>query len=610
MMASNSTIPIATKHVVHTGENCGHNTWSIHNKKLVQQILSAKVGELFESKPFKMAQMLWTIRLYPNGNNNNSKGSVKIFLKLVSMPHVLEQIILSYTTSCPLSMASSTALDIYLKSGDSKGWLNRSLLLNEWKQMKPNMIQIIVSVNIFKVKFKKYAVNGILSHYRFNQNETFSIYPKKQKLIYKIDNYTLNKFKQSYYGKRYESAIFNHMWRLRWFPNGANHDCATFMSIYLVLCRIPFKITQLTTKYRITCKELNRSISAVDDFSFAASNWGKSKFIALQDIEHLNSLTFIVDIEILNEIASDRDDCDIWDETQIKYVLGMKHNESTGMTQDKDHEYGIVAMDIMDMNQLHTTENMNQLAVTQAGAPSPRHSTKSLQISNGLVLKKDIKSLKKRMANKEKTIEQLLEKMNVFKCGLKEEIKKRKHMIKLIHNKMKDMEEYLFSDDEKRQDMDNNYLAAQIVVIRKKLNSMQDQMDGKVAKKLDSSSKKEQVKEWLVNTVELPQYFDHLIMNGFDDLEAVKDLTKEYLEEIGIEKIGHQLKLLRFIRKMNEMNSSSNGGPMDDNVDYNVKIPFNDDDHEFVIMTNGLNINHNQCSIQPSEGGIQQFNTI
>lgn len=252
MSSSTTLMPKPSKHIVHTGLNCGSYAWTVSNKKQVQAILTAKTGELFESRPFKMAKLYWTIRLYPNGNNGNSKGSVKIFLKLVAMPHILDQINLSYTTSCPQTMASSTALDIYLKNGDSKGWLNRSLLLSEWKQLQLNIIQIVVSVNIFKLKFKRYAINSVLGHYRFNQlnNNALTYFPRKQKLVYKLDEYTLGKFKDSYYGKRYESVIFNNMWRIRWFPNGANHECASFMSIYLVLCRIPYKMAKLTTKYR------------------------------------------------------------------------------------------------------------------------------------------------------------------------------------------------------------------------------------------------------------------------------------------------------------------------------------------------------------------------
>ena len=124
MSSSATPLPKPSKHIVHSGLNCGSYAWTVSSKKQVEAILSAKTGELFESRPFKMAKLFWTIRLYPNGNNSNSKGSVKIFLKLVSMPHILDQINLSYTTSCPQTMASSTALDIYLKNGDSKGWLS------------------------------------------------------------------------------------------------------------------------------------------------------------------------------------------------------------------------------------------------------------------------------------------------------------------------------------------------------------------------------------------------------------------------------------------------------------------------------------------------------
>eukprot|EP01084_Bolivina_argentea_P299462 516201_1 len=495
---------LPTKDIVHSGLNCGNNTWTINNRKLVNKILTCKNGELFESKPFRMAQLLWTIRLYPNGNNLNSKGSVKIFLKLVHMPYILDQIILSYTTTCPVSMASSTALDIYLKSGDSKGWLNRSLLLNEWKKLNLSIIQIIVSVNIFKIKFKKYSINlynGILSHYRFNQNKTLNTYPKKQKFEYYIDNYTLNKFKQSYYGKRYESVIFNNMWRIRWFPNGANMNCESFMSIYLVLCRIPYTISKITTKYAIICKELNRRISAVDDFSFAASNWGKSKFISLQDIynKNLKNLTFIVELEILNETHThthgDNNNCDIWDEKYINYILSIN-------------------------NQQYELDNHNNEEEEEEEED-----------------KKEIKSLKKRISSKDKMIDQLSHKINNLKSGLKQEINKRNKVIKQLNNKINTIQEYvynnsLYNDDEK-------HINNEINIIKKTLKELQLKMDGNIAKKMDESNKKLQLKIWLTNKCELPQYFDNLILNGFDNFESLKDLTKDIMDEIGIDKIGH-----------------------------------------------------------------------
>ena len=45
--------------------------------------------------------------------------------------------------------------------------------------------------------------------------------------------------------------------------------------------------------------------------------------------------------------------------------------------------------------------------------------------------------------------------------------------------------------------------------------------------------------------VKLPQYFDILIENGYDDLESVGDVTMEELSQIGIDKIGHRKKILK-----------------------------------------------------------------
>eukprot|EP01083_Nonionella_stella_P294102 1000026_1 len=48
------------------------------------------------------------------------------------------------------------------------------------------------------------------------------------------------------------------------------------------------------------------------------------------------------------------------------------------------------------------------------------------------------------------------------------------------------------------------------------------------------------VKEWLESQVKLSQYYDTLILNGYDTLEIISAITeKSELEEIGINKIGH-----------------------------------------------------------------------
>merc|ERR1719361_589636 len=45
----------------------------------------------------------------------------------------------------------------------------------------------------------------------------------------------------------------------------------------------------------------------------------------------------------------------------------------------------------------------------------------------------------------------------------------------------------------------------------------------------------------------LPQYFELLMINGYDDFESIADCTVDDLELIGIHKIGHKNKLMKYV---------------------------------------------------------------
>ena len=55
--------------------------------------------------------------------------------------------------------------------------------------------------------------------------------------------------------------------------------------------------------------------------------------------------------------------------------------------------------------------------------------------------------------------------------------------------------------------------------------------------------------KWLNDIVKLPQYYNVLIEDGLDDLEIVKDLTQDDLIKIGVDKYGHQKKIVNVLIK-------------------------------------------------------------
>ena len=62
--------------------------------------------------------------------------------------------------------------------------------------------------------------------------------------------------------------------------------------------------------------------------------------------------------------------------------------------------------------------------------------------------------------------------------------------------------------------------------------------------------KQKLVWKWLNQKVKLPQYYNILLQNGFDHLEFIKDMTKQDMIKIGIDKLGHQTRLIKCINKI------------------------------------------------------------
>eukprot|EP01084_Bolivina_argentea_P203086 346899_1 len=110
----------------------------------------------------------------------------------------------------------------------------------------------------------------------------------------------------------------------------------------------------------------------------------------------------------------------------------------------------------------------------------------------------------------------------------------------------------------------------------------------------------EKLKMWLENKVKLKQYFNVFIESGIDDLETVCLLTKDSLKDMGIDKVGHQVKLLSNIKQLKEnknvkMDNISYNEPMIEelinevnNTDfgYNDNKQKNDDDNDIVQKIN------------------------
>ncbi|KAF7221370.1 caskin-1-like [Nothobranchius furzeri] len=89
-------------------------------------------------------------------------------------------------------------------------------------------------------------------------------------------------------------------------------------------------------------------------------------------------------------------------------------------------------------------------------------------------------------------------------------------------------------------------------------------------KKMTSEINKMSVTEWLpehkpsslgewLSAIGLSQYHQVLVQNGYENIDFITDITWEDLQEIGITKLGHQKKLMLAVKRLAEMQRTSDG---------------------------------------------------
>ena len=88
-----------------------------------------------------------------------------------------------------------------------------------------------------------------------------------------------------------------------------------------------------------------------------------------------------------------------------------------------------------------------------------------------------------------------------------------------------------------------------------------DSMHNQRGRGLSLTPKSMEVKSWLENEVELPQYYDNFGNFGYESLRFIKEISKkEQLEDIGVVIKGHQTKLMAEIAKLGTTEDSQPEG--------------------------------------------------
>ena len=129
---------------------------------------------------------------------------------------------------------------------------------------------------------------------------------------------------------------------------------------------------------------------------------------------------------------------------------------------------------------------------------------------------------------------------------MEQRLKAQDEELEALRQEMERMkEEYVVGDGQVNPGSDD--LRQRVMKVEKQMKSLAKRLTETVGGGGGGGNDetRQEVQDWLTDKVKLAQYFQVFVQQGFDDLESIKDITKDDLNAMGIDKVGHQRRILK-----------------------------------------------------------------
>mmetsp|Transcript_13095 Transcript_13095/g.19831 ORF Transcript_13095/g.19831 Transcript_13095/m.19831 type:complete len:558 (-) Transcript_13095:160-1833(-) len=521
ILTSKSPLRLHKSYRMDTGSiNTGEHQWVI-DAKLLKPMITAKNQEKFISPKFKMSHLTWQLEAYPNGNTPQSMGSFNLYLRLVTMPLAWRHITLCRTFRCNETKSGYTAVSRYEKN-TSLGWPDFSLSLQDIKNRIHWMEQLTFTVNVKILQISLFKNDGEL-FYEARLDPYRAL--KKQSIAWKLDQSLLHEMKMAYFKKGFVSPIYNSMWCLRCYPNGKTQS-GDFL-VQLQLCGLPLQTGKLAVRWKVNCEAVRVSAGWTTNFDFGQSCWGWGNGqLSFEEFKKCDEFTISVDVTVddkVNIVAMAE-----WE----KYVRKSKRSVSPSASHKQQAaQYSCIEDEKKEFEPKEKDSHM--IGVTQQQL--------SVQSSNGSPLALHKKSDETVIVHSNEQIEWMEKRLKIQDDILEELTKEIDHM---------------------KHEMEQWRQLQQLDAMQKRMQQQARQHKQDVVSDTDteyslrtqtnvnaSSHETDKIQQWLQG-MKLSHYFELFMQHGFDDVDAIADITKEDLVQMGIDKIGHHRKILKNVQNL------------------------------------------------------------
>ena len=580
------------KEYMFEGRNSGHFTWIIENKETIQKMFAATNGQEFCSESFEMANLRWKLDLYPNGHRKQDKGHVCLFLHLLEMPSALEHITGSQIFTFGDYMAIfGHKFRFPTTDGGLPSWGFHSdhnrIPLSFWMKSVESSIRIGVSINVFSVKWNKKVMENILIYQNplpICSNYKHVDIPSTITETWQINGKCLAAFKKASNGQIFLSPIYRNMWQFSCYPNGQSEDEEGYVSLYVQLVNPPPFVKSVDCKVRMNIPYTNSNTRYEFNYEYHHGQlWGYPNLFPLSRLKDAESVDFGVSISTNSNrtVFFEGDEADesiVYDPVQISHILsGQIQEDAVPKTYENmitlEHEADIQdlskRMDSMEKKENDESRWKRRVYriekdLKQQLSQMEKRLLKieNAEIDNMMQRVNGLESnMNRLMTNQEEQkqvettqVSDMMERMDRWEKELKTQYKPRiQSLWSGLQGIDKVTKEHSAHIARQRQLMENEQKDDMLRSMAKRIETLEMKVDQLLNDKIQNMNESpglQAVRRWMRNEVKLPQYLDLLIANGYDDLSVIQDLSIMDLEEMGIEKKGHRMRIVKAISNL------------------------------------------------------------
>eukprot|EP01083_Nonionella_stella_P184818 672256_1 len=299
-------------------DNTGVYQWKIDDASMVRKMLNAKPGEKFESEVFELAHLRCKLAVFPNGEDEDSKGYFRIILHILDLPDSVEEIVWNRS----FRVKEVDAECCWLDTQSDKDEDSEICALSELVKLGCKTITIEAEVHILKMILKDVSYLSLLSECKLPATRTNL--RKKCRMNFVLDVNQLAVFKNCLPFKK-RMCIFNpgdKMWCLELISESGDEN---WIVAWISLCYIPPNVKSLDANFKMECDkaEKNGSIELRQTFTSGSDNCKSSgDLFRLSTIGVKDQVTFKVEMEIKDvEFADETGSCVVSDPSRVLYLL-------------------------------------------------------------------------------------------------------------------------------------------------------------------------------------------------------------------------------------------------------------------------------------------------